>query len=57
MKRHLVTLALLAGAVLCLVAGSTYGMLVFAAAGLACESFFWFRVLRRPRRSVTKEMS
>jgi 16S rRNA C1402 (ribose-2'-O) methylase RsmI len=49
MKRHLVTVAWLAGAILCYVAGSTSGMLAFVAAGLVCESFFWFRVLRRPR--------
>ncbi len=47
MKHHLVTLVFLLAAVLCAIAGSTSGLLVFAAAGLVLESVFWFRLLRR----------
>ena len=49
MKHHLVTAAFLVGAVLCYIAGSSAGMIVFAAVGLVLECVFWFRVFRARR--------
>ena len=49
MKYHLTTVVFLIAAVLWYVAGSNFGVIVFAAVGLVLESVFWFRLIKRRR--------
>ena len=53
MTYHLLTLALLALAVVCYLLGIVAGATVFIVLGLVCELAFWFRLFKRaPRTSA-----